>query len=131
MTDRDYGNFESVENRKTNRGYPAGGHVAGTGLEIDWQDGARGVGKHRKPPNGALLEDVIEAARIRLEYCNSAANERFRCPENDVALAALEAALTALTARKTRRLKEGVLGSHRTAGDFQAEAARKKAGSGW
>jgi hypothetical protein len=55
------GKFEAV-NLDDLDGNPAGGHVLGTGLRIDWQDGPLGRGEGRSEPNGAFVETVITAS---------------------------------------------------------------------
>ena len=90
-------------------GNPAGGTTTGTGIEIRWQDGPLGRGTDRKEPNGAFVEDVIEAAIGRLRFYQQS---RFRCRENDAALRSLEAAKYQLEARTRRREEREVEGTH-------------------
>jgi hypothetical protein len=100
-----------AENRLDDAGRPAGGHVEGVGLRIDWQDGPlldpntgeRGV------PNGAFVETVIAAALQRIEHYN---DTQFRCRENSLAITKLEEALHWLNARTARRVNQGVEGTH-------------------
>lgn len=94
---------------KDHGGRPEGGVTYGTGFTISWQRGPLGRGEERKPPNGAFVEDVIGAARDRIEFYNST---EFRCVENEDAIIHLELALQALRCRTARREAEGVEGTH-------------------
>ena len=71
-------------------------------LEIFWQDGII-------PPdgeqNGAFIEDVLEAARQRLQFFQGS---KFRCRENAIALTHIETALAWLDFRTRGRLAQGV-----------------------
>ena len=90
---------------------PTGGLVTGIGLDIAWQTGPLG----REPvsePNGAFVDDVIEAARQRLEFYQKAAGGKFACRENALAITKLEEALHWLYARRVEREKRGVQGTH-------------------
>ncbi len=90
-------------------GNPAGGNTFGRGFAIGWQNGPLGRGEQRKEPNGAFVEDVIEAAADRIRYYQ---NSRFRCDRNARALQHLEAALSELDARTNSREARGVEGTH-------------------
>jgi hypothetical protein len=92
-------------------GNPTGGHVYGPGLTIDWQDGP--LGRPPKPATGVFVEDVIEAARQRLEFYQKASGGKFQCRENALAITKLEEALHWLTARRIEREARGVQGEHR------------------
>ena len=70
-------------------------------LEIFWQDGIIKDGEQ----NGVFIEDVIEAARQRLQFFQSS---KFRCRENAIALTHLETALAWLDFRTRGRLVQGV-----------------------
>lgn len=105
-----------VENFTDDQGNPAGGNVVGMGLNIRWQDGPRGSyptsGEGDAPlaePNGAFVEDVIQAAKQRLEYFQQS---RFVCRENALAITKLEEALHWLEHRRQDRAARGVEGSH-------------------
>ena len=103
-----------VENFTDNDGNPAGGNVIGTGLNIRWQDGARrgyamSVDVPMEEPNGAFVEDVIEAAKQRLEYFQQS---KFVCRENALAITKLEEALHWLEHRRKDRAARGVEGTH-------------------
>ncbi len=100
--------FKAVNHNDEN-GKPAGGHVAGTGLTINWQNGPLGRGEDRQEPNGAFVETVIEAARQRIQYYQEAG---FACHENREALTHLEGALAVLDARTKSRESAGVEGTH-------------------
>lgn len=100
-------------NEVDEKGNPTGGYVTGRGLSVQWQDGPLG----RPPdgpatPNGAFVDDLIEAARQRLEFYQTAANGRFKCRENAMAITKLEEALHWLYARRVGRERRGVQGTH-------------------
>lgn len=99
-------------NAHDERGAPTGGYVTGVGIQIDWQNGPLGRGAERKPPNGAFVEDVIEAARQRIEFYQTVADGRFACMENAFAIELLERALANLDSRTQRRERAGVEGTH-------------------
>ncbi len=88
---------------------PAGGSTFGNGFAISWQNGPLGRGKTRKKPNGAFVEDVIEAALDRLRYYQKG---RFACHHNEFAIYHLEWALTELMTRTAERKIRGVEGTH-------------------
>jgi hypothetical protein len=90
---------------------PAGGVVKGKGLEINWQDGP--LGRPPKPATGAFVEDVIEAARQRLEFYQKASGGRFACRENSIAITHLETAMLFLYQRRMEREARGVQGEHK------------------
>ena len=97
-------------NDKDTDGNPAGGYVSGPGLGIDWQNGP--LGRPPKPATGAFVEDVIEAARQRLEFYQTASDGRFKCRENALAITKLEESLHWLHARREERELRGVQGLH-------------------
>lgn len=99
----------AVRNRVDANGNPAGGHVLGTGILIDWQNGPLSVDGVRRGPNGAFVEGVIEAAKQRLEHYQES---KFRCSENELAIQHLEAALEWLQSRTTDREARNVEGTH-------------------
>lgn len=88
---------------------PAGGSTFGNGFAISWQNGPLGRGDERKEPNGAFVEDVIEAAADRIRYYQSS---RFACDYNAKALEHLEAALESLNDRTANREARSVEGTH-------------------
>jgi hypothetical protein len=98
-------------NNIDDNGNPSGGGVIGTGLTIRWQNGP--LGRPPKPATGAFVEDVIEAARQRLEFYQTASGGKFKCRENALAITKLEEALHWLTARRTEREARGVQGEHK------------------
>ncbi len=74
-------------------------------IEINYQDGIVGdVGQ-----TGAFVEDVLEAARQRLQFFQAS---KFRCRENAIALTKIEEALQWLDWRTRKRLLEGVENSY-------------------
>lgn len=90
-------------------GNPAGGSSFGTGFSISWQNGPLGMGKERKNPNGAFVEDVIGAVVNRIEYYQSS---KFNCDDNRDAIVYLNVALDALNKRTKNRKKRKVEGTH-------------------
>ena len=91
-------------------GNPAGGHVHGVGLELNWQDGPLGRGEDRADPNGAFVETVISAAVQRLEAYQ---DSKFACDANANAISHLNNALRHLEARTADREKREVEGLHK------------------
>jgi len=102
--------FTEVSNYKDAQGNPAGGIVRGVGVNIDWQDGPLGRGDERKRSNGAFVEDVIEAARQRIDHYQQS---QFKCRENSIAITKLEEALLWLDKRTRDREKREVEGTHK------------------
>ena len=94
-----------------NDGNPEGGITAAIGILISWQRGPLGrIGTaERKQPNGAFVEDVIHAARARLDFYQSS---QFACDENAEAIKHLNRALDALAARTKRRIIAKTEGTH-------------------
>lgn len=99
-------NFEDEE------GNPSGGEVRGTGLYVNWQQGPLGRGEDRQEPDGAFVETVIAAAKQRLEFYQTAANGKFACEENRMAIVHLETALGYMNLRTQQREERGVEGTH-------------------
>lgn len=97
------------ENWTTVDGLPQGGVSCGRGFTICWQNGPLGRGNDRKEPNGAFIEDILDAAKRRLEYHQTT---KFKCADNTLALNHLKAALAALDRRTRIREKRGVEGTH-------------------
>jgi hypothetical protein len=91
------------------RGRPAGGRTTGKGFVINWQRGPLLVDGIRCEPNGAFVEDVLAAARGRLEHYQST---DFACEDNARAIAHIDAALEALQHRTREREARGVEGTH-------------------
>lgn len=90
-------------------GNPEGGTTFGTGFAIGWQHGPLGRGETRARPNGAFVEDVIDAAADRIRYYQ---RSKFNSDYNALALVHLEAALAALDQRTKDREARGVEGTH-------------------
>jgi hypothetical protein len=90
-------------------GNPAGGYAHGIGMSIAWQDGPRGTGTDGQlaPPNGAFVEDAIQAAAQRLAFFQQS---KYAHPDNAEAIAHLDAAIKALGRRAAERRSRGVLG---------------------
>lgn len=89
---------------------PDGGAVEGLGLAIKWHRGPmKIVGEDLIPPNGALVESVVQAAKQRLEHFQTT---RFRCDETAQAIIKLQEAIDLLHARTARRDEEGKSGTH-------------------
>ena len=97
------------EHRVDANGKPAGGRTRGVGIDINWQNGPLGRGADRKESNGAFIEGVIAAARDRLAWYQSSG---FACPENAMAIQALDMALDALDQRTREREIRGVEGTY-------------------
>ena len=91
------------------QGRPAGGTTTGVGFTIGWQHGPLGRGDQRTAPNGAFVEDVIAAAKERLEFYQLT---EFACAENQIAIQHLESALGILDARTKERELRQVEGTH-------------------
>jgi hypothetical protein len=92
----------------TTDGLPDGGVSFGTGFSISWQRGAlRNDDGTFKLPNGAFIEDIIDAALNRLEYHQ---DSPFACEENAQAIILLKQALEILDNRTKRRESTGKLG---------------------
>ena len=99
-----------VINQTDSYGNPTGGSVDGMGLHVSWQDGP--LGRLPATPNGAFLEDLIEAVRQRLVFYQEAASGKFACRENALAITKLEEAAMWLQARRAAREARGVQGTH-------------------
>ena len=100
----------NAENHTDENENPAGGFVDGRGISISWQSGPlQAAGGERLDPNGAFVEDVIAAAKQRLEHYQES---KFRCRENALAITKLEEALHWLEARTADREARGVEGTH-------------------
>jgi len=64
--------------------------------------------------NGVFVEDLLHAAKERLEHHNAGP---FRCRENILAITKIEEGLHWLQARTDRRVLAGVEGTHQTMKD--------------
>lgn len=98
-----------IDHRLDPEGNPAGGTIEGTGLLIEFQNGALGTGADRKEPNGAFVEGLIQAAISRLEHYQST---KFKCRENAVSITYLETGLLWLQKRTMEREARGIEGTH-------------------
>jgi hypothetical protein len=98
-----------ASNKLDGNGIPAGGCVHGTGLAIHWQNGALSVDGERKEPNGAFVEDVIDAAIQRIQHYQET---RFATEDNATAIHHLTLANEALGHRTWEREQRGVEGTH-------------------
>lgn len=94
---------------ETMNGNPHGGLTIGKGFEINWQKGPLGRGKDRQEPNGAFVEDVIAAAKYRIEFYQSS---KFESKFNEMALIHLNLALKMLDMRTAEREIREVEGTH-------------------
>lgn len=92
-----------------NDGSPSGGCTSGNGFAISWQNGPLGRDVDRKEPNGAFVEDIIMAAKARIEFYQAS---KFSCETNQTALLHLSLALRALESRTVERESRGVEGTH-------------------
>lgn len=101
-----------IRNTADEFGNPTGGYVSGIGLNINWQNGPLGRGTDRQVPNGAFVETVISAALKRLEFYQRAADGKFACRENALAITKLQEALFWLEYRTQQREARGVEGTH-------------------
>lgn len=90
-------------------GRPDGGVTWGDGFTITWQKGPLGRGENRAIPNGAFVENIINAAIGRIEFYQAG---QFACDENAEALQHLIDARDALRSRTANREARGVEGTH-------------------
>lgn len=105
------GKYEATNTTDEN-GNPTGGTVEGVGLKISWQDGPLGRGDDRTEPNGAFVETVIDSARQRIAFYQTAHGGKFNCPENEEAIFHLVNALRCLNERTRARKTRQVEGTH-------------------
>lgn len=101
-----------MQNKVDENGNPTGGYVIGTGLKIEWQNGPLGRGEERKEPNGAFVETVLSAVLQRIEFYQTAADGKFKCRENAIAITKIEEALLWLDKRTRDRETRQVEGTH-------------------
>ena len=97
-------------NNVDENGNPSGGYYKATGIDINWQNGPLGRGADRLEPNGAFVENVIEAAIERLKHYQETP---FGCRENAIALTHLETAALWLNKRTQDREEREVEGTHK------------------
>ena len=88
---------------------PAGGKSSATGFVINWQNGPLGRGDDRKPPNGAFVESIIQAAIGRMSFYQ---RSKFRCLENAEVIHLLKKSISILNGRTKARDQRGVEGTH-------------------
>lgn len=95
-------------------GNPTGGCTSGVGFTISWQNGPLGRfgTEERIEPNGAFVEDVLDAVRERIEFYQTASEGKFECQENALALTHIALALEALDSRTKRRVAAATEGTH-------------------
>ncbi|MGB3203587.1 MAG: hypothetical protein WBB28_01225 [Crinalium sp.] len=86
-----------------------GGVSQSTGVVVSWQNGPLGRGDVREEPNGAFVETVVKIALDRLEFYQAG---KFACHENDIAIARLREAISALNERTKHREKREVEGTY-------------------
>ena len=96
-------------------GNPAGGVSDGRGFTISWQNGPLGRA-HRKDPNGAMVEDVIQAVIGRIQFYQEASGGKFACVENEAAIRSLRDAGIRLDDRTRHREAQGVEGTNQVHG---------------
>jgi hypothetical protein len=92
-----------------NDGNDVGGTAVGLGFTIAWQNGPLGRGIEKKKPNGAFVEDVLDACIRRLAVYQKG---KFACVENANAMQAIEQALTSLDERTKEREERDVEGTN-------------------
>jgi len=96
-------------NEFDDNGNPAGGFYKSNGIDIRWQKGPLGRGEERVEPNGAFVENVIDAAIGRLKHYQLS---KFACRENELALEHLNAAAELMASRTKDREERNVEGTH-------------------
>ena len=106
------GHFQ--ENWVDENGNPAGGVATGRGFTISYQNGPLGrVGtEERVEPNGAFVEDVVEAVKKRMEFYQTAGDGKFACEENEESIKHLEGFLRVQRSRTARRTEAKTEGTH-------------------
>ncbi len=88
---------------------PLGGVMRGLGYYISWQNGPLGQDDKKNGQNGAFVEDIINAAKGRLEFYQES---RFACDDNELAIFHLNKALEALENRTKHRKAQGIEGTY-------------------
>jgi len=89
---------------------PTGGVAYGTGFTISWQNGPLGRDENRKEPNGAFVENILDAVIQRIEFYQA---NKFSCAENEIALIYLRLAAKQLDNRTKDRELRRVEGTHK------------------
>lgn len=91
-------------------GRPAGGNTFGPGFAIGWQNGPmRDPDGSPREQNGAFVEDILAAARDRLQHYQTT---QFHSAWNSRAIEYLDHALAELRSRTAARVAAGVEGTH-------------------
>ena len=88
-------NYSSLEEE-----LPLGGSAQGSGIRIHWEDEPLGLGKDKKVPTGALVEDVINVCMRRIEFYQ---RTKFACSENATAIKHLKSAISIQKNQTTKR----------------------------
>lgn len=123
----------AVQNWKDQNGCPTGGYIHGVGYNIIWQNGAleeavlpeieanqdiesiedlievAEATEALKVPNGAFVEDILNACIIRLDYFQ---DSEFANDYNKEAIEHIEKAIAFLDARTEERKNRNVEGTH-------------------
>ena len=102
------------QNWTDENGNPAGGVASGRGFTISWQNGPLGrIGTdERIEPNGAFVEEVLEAVKERFKFYNSANGGKFKCFENTRSIELLEEIGRLQETRTRRRIEDKTEGTH-------------------
>jgi hypothetical protein len=79
------------------------------GFAISWQNGPLGRDEDRIEPNGAFVEDVLQAVIDRISFYQAS---EFSCQENYDALRHLQIAAERLDDRTKNREERKVEGTH-------------------
>ena len=98
------------ENWSDENNNPAGGTASGRGFTISWQNGPLGRDENRKEPNGAFVENILDAVIQRIEFYQAS---QFACSENELALLHLKIAAKQLDDRTKDRELRKVEGTHK------------------
>ena len=97
-----------INNQTDFNDLPRGGQAYGMGFSIHWQDGPINRETGGKP-NGAFVEDVLEALISRLRFFQGGP---MHCPENELALQSLANAQDHLVGRRALREEQGLIGQN-------------------
>ena len=95
-------------------GNPAGGVSTGRGFTVSWQNGPLGkIGTdERQEPNGAFVEDVVDAVKGRFEFYQKGSDGKFACEENAECIELLQKVLDIQHGRTMRRVEAETEGTH-------------------
>jgi hypothetical protein len=98
-------------NHTDTEGNPQGGYALGPGMAVVFQDGPRGFDGNGQlnPANGAFVEDLLVAARQRLEFFQGT---KYQHHANAQAIELIDQAVAELAIRANARLARGVLGQN-------------------